>query len=92
MTGWALVWSAGLDQLMWSDARPARDLGSECFLSLRGLQSVSPQVEELQRRANHLRDLFGGQQADVHGSSCGNGDGVWTEVRHRQKAPIRSDW
>jgi hypothetical protein len=54
---WALVWSAGLDQLMWSDAPAARDLTSHCVQSLRTLQSVSSQVEELQRRANHLRDL-----------------------------------
>jgi hypothetical protein len=54
---WALVWSAALDQLVWSDAKAAQDLAAHCFHSLRALQSVSSRVEELQRRANHLRDL-----------------------------------
>jgi len=54
---WAQVWSAALDQLLWSDAKTAQTLASQCSQSLSGLQSVAPEVEELQRRAVRLRDL-----------------------------------
>jgi hypothetical protein len=60
---WALVWSAGLDQLVWSDAKAARELAAQCFQSLRTAQSVAPQMEEQKQRAERLRDLAAGWRA-----------------------------
>jgi hypothetical protein len=57
---WARLWSAALDHLVWSDLTPARDLAGECLYALRSLQSVLPEVEQLQRRAVRLRDLAAG--------------------------------
>ncbi len=54
---WARVWAGALDHLMWSDAPAARDLAGQCLHSLRSLQSVLPEVGDLQQRAIRLRDL-----------------------------------
>ncbi len=57
---WARLWGAALDHLVWSDASAARELAGQCLYSLRSLQSVQPEVGNLQQRAIRLRDLAAG--------------------------------
>jgi hypothetical protein len=57
---WARAWSAAYDHLAWADAPAAVTLAGQCLYSLRSLQSVAPEVEELQQRGVRLRDLAAG--------------------------------
>jgi hypothetical protein len=57
---WARLWSAAHDHLVWGDAPAAHSLAGQCLYSLRSLQSVAAEVDELQKRAVRLRDMAAG--------------------------------
>lgn len=57
---WARLWSAALDHLTWADVPAAHTLAGQCLYSLRSLQSVAAEVDELQKRGVRLRDLGAG--------------------------------
>jgi hypothetical protein len=54
---WARVWAGALDQLVWSDAKPARGLAASCFESISEIPSDAPPVTEARKRVNIVRDL-----------------------------------
>jgi hypothetical protein len=60
---WARLWAGALDHLVWSDAKAARQLAGRCSQALGEIRADPPQVKEVRKRQQQLRDLAAGWRA-----------------------------
>ncbi len=54
---WARLWAGALDHLVWSDDKAARELAGRCQQWLGEIVADPPQVTEVRKRQQRLRDL-----------------------------------
>ncbi len=57
---WARIWSAALDQLIWSDEKVPRRLAADCYQAQGEILSSQAEVAQTRKQVNSLRDLAAG--------------------------------